>query len=94
MTQVYYDRPNGRVSISGHAGAGTAGNDLVCAGLSALARVLLLAAEKHGGTALEGDASVVVSMDDKKLLDSVCDAFRWMAEEYPMFVAFDCRDVG
>ncbi len=94
MTQVYYDRSSGRVSITGHAGAGVAGNDLVCAGLSALARVLLLAAEKHGGTALESDASVVVSLDDKRLLDSVCDAFCWMAEEYPAFVAFSCRDGG
>lgn len=46
MTRVYYDRAYGHVTIIGHSGADVYGNDLVCAALSALARVLILAAQR------------------------------------------------
>ena len=36
MTRVRYDRADLSLSMEGHAGAGEAGNDLVCAALSAL----------------------------------------------------------
>ena len=36
MTRVCYDRAALSLSMEGHAGAGEAGNDLVCAALSAL----------------------------------------------------------
>jgi len=40
MTRVCYDRAALSLSMEGHAGAGEAGNDLVCAALSALMMTL------------------------------------------------------
>lgn len=40
MTHVFYDRAALSLSMEGHAGAGEAGGDLVCAALSALMMTL------------------------------------------------------
>lgn len=88
MTRVYYDRAYGHVTMIGHSGADAYGNDLVCAALSALARVLILAAQRDEEPYHEDDGIVVVVSKDTRLLDSVCAAIEWMAEEYPAFVSF------
>lgn len=88
MTRVYYDRAYGHLTIIGHSGADVYGNDLVCAALSALARVLILAAQRDEEPYHEGDGVVVIVSKDQRLLDSVCAAFEWMATEYPAYVSF------
>lgn len=96
MTSIIYSRAYNRVSMRGHAGAGTAGNDLVCAALSALLRVLLLECDKHGGNASQGDGYAIVNLheDSRTLMDGVCAAFEWMAAEYPDYVKFKCVGGG
>lgn len=96
MTTIIYNCAYNRVSMRGHAGAGTAGNDLVCAALSALLRVLLLECDKHGGNASQGDGYAIVNLHacSRPLLAGVCNAFKWMSEEYPDYVAFKCVDGG
>lgn len=40
MTTVRYDREHLEMTVSGHSGAGEAGRDIVCAGISTLAQTL------------------------------------------------------
>ena len=44
MTKIFYYPDEHRMEIKGHAGAGKAGNDIVCAGVSALTFALMNAA--------------------------------------------------
>lgn len=96
MTKIIYTRDSCRVTMAGHAGSAPAGEDLVCAGLSSLLRVLVLAAEHgHGIAQVEsGHADIRLVDSYQNLLDYVCDAFEWMAHEYPDFVSYECRGVG
>lgn len=41
MIKIYVDRNQGFVKLSGHAGAGIAGSDIVCAGVSAITGALI-----------------------------------------------------
>ena len=90
MTKIIYERDRCHVTMTGHAGSAPAGEDLVCAGLSSLLRVLVLAAEHgHGIAQVEsGHADIRLVDSYQDLLDYVCDAFEWMAREYPGFVSF------
>lgn len=47
MTRVFYDERNNLMEISGHAGAGTKGNDLVCAAATILMRTLQAAVQEE-----------------------------------------------
>lgn len=47
MTKVFYDEQNNLMEISGHAGAGTKGNDLVCAAATILMRTLQAAVQEE-----------------------------------------------
>ena len=40
MVQIVYEKSKNRVTVSGHAGAGEKGNDIVCAAVSALTLTL------------------------------------------------------
>ena len=41
MTQIEYDEKTFYLKAKGHAGGGTAGNDIICAGISVLTQALL-----------------------------------------------------
>ena len=58
MTRVCYDRAALSLSMEGHAGAGEAGNDLVCAALSAL----MLTLEKRMQETAERTLRIVESI--------------------------------
>lgn len=47
MTTVRYEPDEYRMTISGHAGSGKAGEDLVCAAVTALARTLQAGTLEH-----------------------------------------------
>ena len=58
MTEVFYDVDGMYLHCKGHAGGGTAGNDIICAGVSALTMALLNQVnieEEHGNVRSEWD---------------------------------------
>lgn len=93
MTGIFYFPEENHLSMAGHAGAGTMGNDLICAALSALTRVLILEAEQKGDYVLQGDGWVELQLGNgsRETMDAVCRALKWMAEEYPEYVSFSER---
>ncbi len=93
--------------IKGHAGAGPKGEDLVCAGASALTAALEHTAWKlytQGKAArllmqkAPGDTAVLVHpvAGQEETVDSALETlrqgFRWMAREYPEYVKYRDMD--
>ena len=66
MTRVQYDPESFRMEIRGHAGAAPAGQDLVCAAISALSYTLINAAmscEDFGGHVLMNDGEALIRVE-------------------------------
>ena len=104
MIEITYDRSNNRVRILGHAGAGEKGEDVVCAGVSALAQTLA-ANVRHwqasGKLKKEADISLsdgegLISWEPKhgyeaatrQVAVSICAGFELIAVELPQYVSF------
>jgi uncharacterized protein YsxB (DUF464 family) len=95
MARMYWNRM--RLEVDGHAGGGTAGNDLICAGASMLVSALgaaLEQAEKRGRCEAEcedGDGHAMVwaypgmgCSNEIRAYFKMCIAgFRMLAERYP-----------
>ena len=106
MTQVIYYRKYHRLTMTGHAGAGEQGHDLVCASASMLAYTLAVNVTNMASqgnvrqpiTKLnEGDTEI--SCNPKSNLrhivtlvfDSVCLGFELLAHDYPENISFEIR---
>ena len=107
MTKIYYDELGFRLRIEGHAGAGSKGEDIVCAGLSALSFTLIKAAEQTE------DFRAAVTVDELQglvevkckprgawgvtkcgiVMDTIAGGFALMAEKYPEYVKFEKKEV-
>ena len=106
MTSVVYEPFEYHIRIEGHAGAAPKGEDLVCAGVSALSFALLLAVERDGysyrpETRVEqGKALIDVRCDPRGICHAECGAvldafaggFELMARKYPEFMSFERRE--
>lgn len=104
MIEITYDRSNNRVRILGHAGAGEKGEDVVCAGVSALAQTLAANVrhwQESGKLKKEADISLsygegLISWDPKhgyeaetrQVAVAICAGFELIAVELPQYVSF------
>ena len=106
MITIVYHRTYNRVTVSGHAGSGEKGRDLICAGVSALVYTL---ASNVDSLVTQGNARepvielregwAEISCKPKTnmkavatlLFDSVCSGFELMAARYPEYVTFEAR---
>lgn len=101
MVTVEYAPKEGRLSVSGHAGAAEKGEDLICAGVTTVVEGLAVALEALDGRG--GLASGFVEMGDgvaeftatpiPKCADlvlgvflSAVSALRWLERHYPEYV--------
>jgi uncharacterized protein YsxB (DUF464 family) len=104
MTSVIFEPERCRISISGHAGAGAPGEDLICAGISALWMALekrltadRVTVRRFQPVIIYGEgyrsAECCPGEEDfegcMEALETVAAGLRWMAEEYPEHVSFE-----
>lgn len=103
MIEIIYYRRYARVTVKGHAGTAPKGEDLVCAGVSAIAYTLAANAENLVQTGKakkpvirmdEGDAEISVQavagakMTVEVIFRAICSGFELMAKRYPESVSF------
>ena len=104
MIKVIYYRKYNRVTIDGHALAGTPGHDLVCAGCSALAYTL---AANVGNMEMNGQVSHAVARLDpgsaeiscnpkskytksvERIYAAVCVGFELLAASNPNYISYE-----
>lgn len=96
MITAYYTRTDKKIEldVSGHAGAGKKGEDIICAGVSALMDTLEAVAELDKWQAEiergEGKSRVTVrdTQDSRKLavFDAIFTGIDVMSEQFPEFV--------
>lgn len=102
MTTVRYEPDEFRMTISGHAGSGRAGEDLVCAAVTALARTLqagTLERPEYQATFYENQQAGEMSVQcfPEEDTASFCDylfriilcGYRVLAEHYPEYVTVE-----
>lgn len=86
-----------RVSLSGHAGYAPAGQDIVCAAVSALVFALAEAAEQRGGVRelviRPGRVTVAVKEDCADYLRVAVCGLHQLAERYPQCVAVEGQEL-
>lgn len=78
MIEVIYDRGVPSISASGHAGYALAGQDIVCAGVSALLETLAMYA-----TDVHDKGNFVISGGDTSLYDFAAGGIAEISEKYP-----------
>ena len=100
MIQITFCRGARRVAVEGHARFAAPGQDIVCAGVSALTQALIDASADYNGAVQEkpnGDIFVQCSPDPGR--EAECDAmlraillgYRSIASDYPGFVSMGNR---
>jgi len=103
MTIVTYNRSEHEISVSGHAGAGPYGRDIVCAAASMLSYMLEDYAENteeaNGSVYRSGpEAAFKVKLDPEYLraehdcevvLDLMARGYQMLADEYPDFINYE-----
>lgn len=109
MIRVVYDVANNHVTISGHAGSGPEGHDLVCAAVSALALTLagnvayMKAQEAVHGEIIkleEGNAEIKCVPFRKykdsvaQVMRSVCVGFELLSTKYPENITYEVWGQG
>ena len=104
MIQVTYHRQYNRVTVTGHAGSGPEGHDLVCASASALA--LTLAGNVHHLQANGIVRDVITDLTEGKaeiqctavsrykatvemICQSICIGFELLATKYPENICYE-----
>ncbi len=99
MVEIIYDT-KGSVAVKGHAGSGRYGQDLVCAGVSALVLTLAEAVklwEKKGllscreVTLSSGQAVIIWQNADPRAeiaIEGICAGFGRLAKLYPEYVSY------
>lgn len=104
MITITYDRANNSVCIRGHAGAGPKGEDVVCAGVSALAQTLAANVRHWGATGRlveepktflqEGFGEIQCNPKPKyeksvrQVMVAICAGFEIVANAAPEYVSF------
>lgn len=106
MIKVTYHRKYNRVTVTGHAGSGPKGHDLVCAAASALALTLagnVSYMEAQGAVRdvvirlSEGDAEIQCKAYSRyrdsveQVFRTVCVGFELLATEYAENISYDVR---
>ena len=106
MIQVIYYRKYNRLTVTGHAGAGEPGHDLVCASASILAYTLAanVANMADNGQVREpimnmNEGDTEISCNPRHNLkatvtlvfDTVCAGFDLLAYEYPEHITYEIR---
>ena len=106
MIQVVYYRKYNRLTMTGHAGAGDPGHDLVCASASMLAYTLAINVANMADqgqvrqpiTKLsDGDAEISCNpkcnLKNTVMLvfDSICVGFELLAHQYPENISYEIR---
>lgn len=90
MTRVEYSPAARRLRLTGHAGAGEPGRDIVCAALSIL--IYSLVASGAEGRVERGEAELL--LPDRDVDVALC-GFRLLAESYPEYVSYkEMNDYG
>lgn len=85
MTEVRFEPGPGFLCLSGHAGAGRKGRDLVCAALSILAET---AAAIPDGETRRGEGWQVTAAGTEELR-VLARGFRLLARDYPQYVKYE-----
>ena len=83
MTRIEYSPDARRLRLTGHAGAGEPGRDIVCAALSIL--MYSLVASGAEGRVERGEAELL--LPDRDVDVALC-GFRLLAENFPQNVEF------
>ena len=90
MTRIEYSPDARRLRLTGHAGAGEPGRDIVCAALSIL--MYSLVASGAEGRVEKGEAELL--LPDRDVDVALC-GFRLLAESYPEYVSYkEMNDYG
>ena len=101
MTRIFYDPVQYHLRIEGHAGEAAKGEDIVCAGISALAFALLKAATEDWRPEIEQDEKkgiIDIKCRPKSVWDiyhcafsmeTIAGGLELIAEEYPQHAAFE-----
>jgi len=100
LTEIRYEPGRYRIRITGHAGAGEKGRDIVCAGVSALAFALLRQAGGEEAAVTVDPAAALIDVrcapaDEaaalrcRAMLDTVAGGLRLIAETWPDYVRFE-----
>lgn len=77
----------GILKVTGHAGAGPAGQDVVCAGVSALVCTLGENLRRRGGTVqLERGLAVLRCPDAEEVFEAFGVGLRLLADRYPQWI--------
>lgn len=96
MIQAYYTRRHDRLEleVSGHAGAGAKGQDIVCAGVSALTETLAIYSEgagyrvqierEPGKSCIRYDGLLPVALTE--IFDMTFTGLELISAKYPAFV--------
>lgn len=85
MTTVVFDPGRGVLTLSGHAGAGEKGRDLVCAALSILAET---AAALPGAQTRRGAGRCEVRAEPERLA-ALTPGFALLARDFPAYVKYE-----
>lgn len=106
MIQVTYYRNHNRLTVTGHAGAGEEGHDLVCASASMLAYTLAanvaamadagqvrnpVIRNEPGDTEIQRNPRHNLKSTVTLVFDTVCMGFQLLAHDYPEFVSCEIR---
>lgn len=105
MTKVLYEPKRFHIRIEGHAGSAPKGEDLVCAGVSALGFALLLAAgEEDYNAEIETDEdSGVIDVRCRPsglwgrdhcgvMMETIAGGLELMAGQYPDYMLYERRE--
>ena len=91
MTRLFYDPKAPEMRFEGHAGAGEAGNDPVCAALSTLMYTLLEALPAEGVERYLADGYCRVRGGDRETYEVIAAGLRLLAAEYPAHVCLEVK---
>lgn len=91
MTRIVYEPGLPAMRFSGHAGAGTKGNDLVCAAVSALMVTLLAALEGSETKRCMADGFCAVSGGERTAYEVVAAGLRELAAACPEHIKLEVR---
>ncbi|MBQ6398248.1 MAG: ribosomal-processing cysteine protease Prp [Oscillospiraceae bacterium] len=103
MTRVLYEPNKLHLRIEGHAGSAPKGEDLVCAGVSALGFTLLLAAGEYYADIVTDEDSGLMEVTLKPqnveesaycfvVMNTIADGLELLAYKYPEYVTIERRD--
>jgi Predicted ribosomal protein len=102
MTKILYEPERLHLRIEGHAGSAPKGEDLVCAGVSALGFALAKAALERGGHVVTDEQRALIDVRCNPegggeetgvpaMLETIAGGLELLAERYPDYVILERR---